>query len=336
MKKHFLILAAIILTAVATFTIVSCNKEKGEVYAVKNVNLTEDSHETNMDGYLLSFKQRLLSAQKGEESYDLEQARIDLCNLLNYDFGDVNLPTNIFEYDTLYVKLVLTDGMVDLSQLAITYNKAFNLILAAYRGLDLPEKSIYSVSCEFEDEGYKDSNAVDLRIVVSYRGFTRSLPSLHDTLSWQPTIIGTSCDDPTMPYGGAVVMRNWIIQAQPALGCPDGGRMYFTNEQDWSKYGYDTFDSTEGRYRIFTLFTYQIDTVCISHEDMEYYFTNILDYFNQEIPSDHVMNCAHVYVDPSYIYYSPYNINHYPGNCWFWYVHIKHGKMNCTDSNAAE
>ena len=330
MKKHYLILAAIVL-AVVTFTVVSCNKEKQEEGVVMNANLTEGVGETNMDEYLLSFKQKMLSAQKGDESIGLEQARQNLCDLLNFDFGDANLPTSVFEYDTLYVKLALTDGMVDLSQLAITYNKAFDLILASYRGLDLPEKSVYFIFCDFDDDGNKDGNAEEMRIVVCYRGLTRDLPSIHDTLSWQPGRMGTSCDDHSIPYGGAIVMQSWLGQARPGVSCEGGGRVYFTETQDWYKHGYDTFDETEGRYKVFTIFTYQIDTVCISHEDMEYYFTNILDYFHQETPISHV--AIDEYVDDHRI---PCPSTFFPGDCYYWTIRIRHAKPNCTGSGAVD
>ena len=336
MKNKFLILAALILVATTTSIIVSCNKEtQQEESATNDINST-NSTPNNMDDYLLAFKQKMLSAQKGDETIYLEQACRELGNLLNYDFGDANYATDVFVHDTLYVKLELLNGMVDLSKLALTYNDAFNQILTSYRALNLPEKSVYSIYCEPNDGVNRENNNEELMVVVNYRGLTEniSLPSLHDTLSWHPKRIGTSCDDPSINHGGAITMQQWLEQAQPELCCPDGGRVYFTNQVDWVKKGYETFDLTDGRYKIFTEFTYQIDTVCIPHEDMEYYFTNILDYMNQEKPSNYVVEW--IYVDIQRIPYSQPNINNYPGDCWYWRIVVRFAKMNCTGSGAVE
>lgn len=334
MKNKFFIIAAILLVATTTITIVSCKKDKQAENAAKNIVLSENENVDNMDEYLLSFKAKLLNATKGDETISLEQARCDLTNLLNFDFGDANYATDVFQYDTIYVKLSQINGMVDLSQLAVTYNDALTKILASYRALDLSDKSVYSIFCEY-DTNSKDENTEEMRIAVTYRGYngnnTPFIMNGHDTLSWQPRRMDTSCDDPSMPYGGAVVMQHWLMNSQQQISCPNGGRLYFTNENDWFKNGYNTFDMATNRYKIFTVFTYRIDTVCISHEDMEYYYTNILDYYYQEVSSPRAIEF--VYIDTDQIPYGPQNINGYPGDCWSWRIWIKYGKANCTETD---
>ena len=265
----------------------------------------------------------------------LEQAQNDLSNLLNFDFGDASYATDVFKNDTLFVKVASDNGMVDLSQLSATYSDAFDQILTSYRTLDLEEKSVYSIYCEYEGENSKDGDDDErMKIIVTYRGFTGNTRDIqHDTLSWQPGRIGTSCDDPTISYGGALNMQNWITNAQPTFSCPNAGRLYFTQTYDWFLHGCNTYDPIAGRYKVFTEFTYNPDTICISHEDMEYYFTNIIDYFEQYKPSGHIV--IYVYVDCWVIPYDPQNINGYPGNCNYWRIQIRHGKPNCTDTNPA-
>lgn len=89
-----------------------------------------------------------------------------------------------------------------------------------------------------------------------------------------------------------------------------------------------------GSFDIFGVFTYRIDTVCISHDEMEYYYTNILNYYNQEtstiLPTRAIMR---TYVDTAVIPYSQPNLNGYPGDLWYWRIFIHYGKPNCTNSD---
>jgi hypothetical protein len=333
MKKAF-IFAAILLAVATTITIVSCKKDKQEEKVTKNVNLTENEQEENMDEYLLSLKQKMLSAQKGDETISLEQARHDLCDLLNFDFGDANYATDVFQNDTIYVKLALSNGMVDLSQLAITYKKALEQIMTSYKAMNLPEKSVNVIFCEYDDRGDKDGNNEEMRIVINYRGFTGGQSNMHDTLRWRPGRIDGCCSDPSIFHGGAITMQHWLRDAYPPFSCANGGRLYFTDEAYWYKSGYTTYDPTDDRFKIFAIFTYQLDTVCISHEDMEYYYTNILDYYHQETPNTggpRAMN--YWFVDCRNIPYSQPNVNGYPGDCWYWWIQIRYGKPNCTNSD---
>ena len=327
MKKVF-IFAAIMLAAM-TIVVVSCKKDSQQKVS-PNDQVSYDDQD-NMDAYLLAFKDKLHNATKGSEVISLEQAQRDLSNLLNFDFGDANYATNVYQHDTLYVRVVSTDNMVDLSELSATYNDAFDQILDSYRILNLEDKSVYSIYCDFENANKNGGNE-RMRIIVTFRGYIGMARSLtHDTLSWQPSRVGTSCDDPTMPYGGAVNMQHWIMDSQPGHYCEFGGRVYFTDEEDWFKKGIDTYDPIEGRYKIFTIFTNQIDTVCISHEDMEYYFTNILDYYYQDKPNNRVT--IETYIDCLCIPYSILFLGQ--ADCYYWRVRIRYGKGNCTNTNPA-
>ena len=102
---------AIIVMAIGAIAVavVSCKKEKHEQTTNKMEQSAQSSE--NTDEYLISFKEKLLSAQKGDESITIEQAQLDLGNLLNFDFGDAKYASNVYEYDTLYIALE-TNGEV--------------------------------------------------------------------------------------------------------------------------------------------------------------------------------------------------------------------------------
>ena len=147
-----------------------------------------------MDEYLMAFKKKLFSAEKGGETISLEQARLDLGNLLNFDFGDANYATDVFQYDTIHLKLTTTNGQVDLSQLAVTYNNAVDEIIEVYHSSNLPEKSVYVISCDFNETISKDGETEDVEIIVVTRGYTGSGTVSHNTYDCRTTNRGGTCD----------------------------------------------------------------------------------------------------------------------------------------------
>ena len=331
MKTKNIFTIAIMVIAACVVAVVSCTKEKTEKVVKGNEQLVIDAD--NMDDYLTTFKQKLLSAEKGGETISLDQARRDLSNLLNFDFGDANYATDMFQHDTLFVKLSCDNGIVDMFQLASTYNEALSKITASYRAVDLPDKSVYAIFCEYDESGYRDGNTEDMRIVVTYRGLGNNTPNTHDTLDWKPTRYSSTCDGSIIHWGAPETMGQWLINSQVMPGC-ENGRLYLTDHEDWYKEGCYTYDATDGRFKIFTEFTFRIDTVCISHADMEYYFDNILDYWYVEKPSNFVLTDARI--DVFMIPYDPHNLEQHPGDCWYWRVKITHAKPNCTSTDPLE
>lgn len=66
------------MAAAVAVAVVSCTKDKENT--TKETTTTEKEVADNMDEYLMAFKKKLLSAQKGEETLILEQAIKDLGN----------------------------------------------------------------------------------------------------------------------------------------------------------------------------------------------------------------------------------------------------------------
>lgn len=332
MKKSKAIIAITALAILATtVAVVSCKKEQQEQKS-NNVKQSEQ-YSNDMDEYLLSFKDKLLSAEKGGELISLEQAQRDLGNLLNFDFGDANYPTDVYHVDTIHAKLVLTQGQVDLSQLAITYNETFNSILDTYHGIDLPEKSISSISCSFNELETKDGEMKDTEIVVVTRGFAGDshIPSNnHDTLDWHPGNFAGTCDGQFIGvYGAPEIIENWIRGSQGTLSCPNGGRIYFTDVNHFYIYGFNSYDPITGEFLIYTSFSTNQDTVCISHEKMEYYYNNILNIYHQQSFGTHYINYIRIQ-NKHYLNEYIQHLNEYR-NIYSWYITIRHGKPYCSD-----
>jgi hypothetical protein len=330
MKKRKVFIAALLVAAAVSVAVVSCKKEKQETSSSNNTEQAVQSAD-NMDEYLISFKKKLLSAQKGDETISIEQAQQDLGNLLNFDFGDANYETNIYQIDTINVKLTLSEGQVDFSELALTYQNAVHSILDVYHKIDLPEKSISSILCQFYETENKDNDTEDVEIIMATRGYSPTYLMLndHDTLDWRPKNFAGSCDGQFVGlYGAPETIMRWIYWSRPLASCANGGRMYLTDVDHWKTYGHHHYDSGTGLFKIYTSFIDDQNSVCIPHDEMEYYYSQILNLYYQQPFSNH-------YIDHVQISHLKFLNGYIPGlneirTFYTWSVTIRHGKINCT------
>ena len=329
MKNKHLVLAIVTMAvaAILSIAVVSCTKDKKTAESA----LSNSSKADNMDAYLMAFKAKLLSAQRGEEIISLEQAQRDLGNLLNFDFGDANYATNEFQRDTMYVSLLLTEENVDMSQLAEAYNKAYVKILETYKQVELPEKSVYSIFCSIQQQAKDDEASV--RLILTTRGLINiSLKTSFDTTdNWRVAFEMGKCDgtcvgDDHATMIGKVYMNNRTFSWDCAYG-----RVYFTN------YGYDDFESynypesnpnihyNEG-YRLWydsSNSGYETNHHCVEFPEMQYYYSNFVSIMNdieQQFPDDYVLTNVECRVDCYLGFYHPYTFV-----CRYHYA-----KLNCT------
>lgn len=327
-KKSFLIATLLVVMATAV-AVVSCKKEKQD----QNSNGSEQTvqNSDNMDEYLISFKKKLLSAEKGDETITLEQAERDLGNLLNFDFGDANYATDVFQHDTLHAKLTLTaDGQVDLSQLAVTYGNVIDGIIETYHGVSLPEKSVYGITCRFNETESKEGELRDVEIVVITRGLTNGNNFFYDPLDWKPQNEAGTCDGQHYGYGAPEIIERWIRDAQNHMECENGGRIYYTDCGNWNISGYQTYDSQNDCFKIYTDIDPNHNTNCVTHEEMVYYFNNILAYWNNAgFPSHEIFFVRIDYVNVSHAYVNGQLMQFF--HCWL--VRIEHRKPNCSGTN---
>ena len=327
-KTSILITTALVIVATAV-AVVSCKKEKHDQNANGNEHFVQTAD--NMDEYLMSFKKKLLSAEKGGETISLEQAERDLGNLLNFDFGDANYATDVFQRDTICLKLSTTNGMVDLSQLAVTYNNAVGEIIETYGNVTLSEKSVYAVSCKFIEGESKDGEIEDVEIVLITRGQTELPFPYYATIDWKPRENTSDCYGQHWGYGGPDVMEQWILDSQEHMGCMNGGRVYFTEVGSWTIYGHETHDMETNCFGIYTSIDPCHNTNCITYEEMRYYYANILSNWHQQgFASHEIMGVRIILV---HVVHGYTNTNQFVSFFDTWKVTINHAKPNCTETD---
>ena len=334
MKRFNSIIAIIGLEIVAIIVaFVSCKKEKQE----QKSNNVEQSvqNSDNMDEYLMSFKKKLLSAQKGEETISLEQAQRDLGNLLNFDFGDANYATTIFHYDTLFTNLNLTiEGQVDLSQLASIYLDLQNQVKEAYRLVDLPEKSVYMISCSFED--YTKDNENQVTVVLTTRAYDEITSDPDD---WRAGSLAGKCNGSLVGFWGGPEQLESMLRANlGGWSCLNGGRVYFTEEDTcWIEANEPAMiDSNAPRgHRLFYIHDpngqIYLQYTCLSDSEFMYYYdqarylySTCRNYFHPaSFPINHVVTNYRIEYKESSWGYSK--------TAW-WKIYLNHAKVNCTGS----
>lgn len=315
MKNSKSIIAIIALAIVATtVAFVSCKKEKQEQKSYNEEQSVQCSD--NMDEYLISFKKKLLSAQKGEETISLEQAQRDLCNLLNFDFGDANYATNKLQRDTLYVPLSLTGGTVDLAQLAKSYNSAFAMILNTYDKIDIPEKSVLLISCHIKQKAKQDT--ANISLILTTRGFVEDdlKVSFDETDNWRVWEQLGKCDGTCVGDDHVSMLEKVYLNNRPILAC-ENGRIYYSNPSGPHYLHADSFEEDNPNvyynyhYRLWCGLGSEVISHCVEYPEMTYYYNNLCQILSNEAwrPLGHVVTgidtCFldhYLSIEPEYFY----------------------------------
>ena len=312
----------------ATVAVVSCKKEKQDQNTGGNEQVVQGAD--NMDEYLISFKKKLLSAEKGSETISLEQAERDLGNLLNFDFGDANYATDVYQFDTICLKLATANGEVELSQLAEIYNDVFEAIVTNYPEVDLPEKSVYGICCNVVESLSKDGN-YDVVVAVMYRGYSGN--SAEEVEGWRPTNKGGTCSGELVGFLGAPeVVQAMLNNNAGEYACASGSRIYFTEVVTSSTDPYHNNlgdpNSPCGRRLYYSTYPYQ-NQVCLPMSAIMYYYNQARylkserEYFGN-YPSNHLP--LHCYINFTCANYGV----PVPKPPYFWRLDVTHGKPNCS------
>lgn len=336
MKRFNSVIAFIALAILATaVAFVSCKKEKQE----QTMNNGEQGAlcYDNMDEYLISFKKKLLSAQKGEETISVEQAERNLGNLLNFDFGDANFITDEIKYDTLYIPIMLEGSLIDMAQLAITYNTALASILETYNRVDFTEKSVLYITCSIKQDTKKE-DAANVRFVLATRGWSHNEPTptiFDETDNWHVWEKLGKCDGTCVGDDHTTILEKVYNRNRPLFECPNG-RLYYTDvDTTWRHYATE-FPETNPDiyynhgYRLWRGWGYEVNNDCIEYPEMRYYYNNLCQIIANEVyrPAGHVI----ISITESSL---DFLVSVDPEAFYSYYFRFATGKPNCTNEGPA-
>jgi len=146
MKNPKSIIAIIGLAIVATaVAFVSCKKDNENTLSPKAYNVQQSIDYRQIEDkltYFEDFRQKMTES-KGDDAYNLEDAAWHLACLANLDFCKVNVEYDNVQFDTVEMQVIVTDGVVLLSDLNAAYQQMCNEIQQFKRGFNHENQNLF-------------------------------------------------------------------------------------------------------------------------------------------------------------------------------------------------
>lgn len=335
--KNNRILKGVFALAVIASVIIACAKEKEMKVAQNNSEIVVVSKEDNMCVYLNQFKEKMQSAEKGDETLSMDDARWHLEAVLNYTYDDAGQQISDIQCDTFCYKMHTSSDKVSLAQLNEAFNAISTNVEKAYKDCTLPNKSILFIETFFENDS-KDGDIV-VRSIVSTRGFSSLKIWFDSTDYWSEYYseenhygngkcgpYAGQCLDSGAPHE-LTMLANYRI---PQYGCEEGYRLFFTDiEGPWEIHVGDdeSFFLDENSPCGYKMYVNPLDpddpyhnpSHCIPPEDMNYYLSKFLEIAEHYQPSGKVLIRSFYYYDV---------LTDIPGSIEFG-ISLKYGTTHC-------
>lgn len=290
-KKTIMCVAALIVAAIVSVTVVSCKKES-LASLQKQDNPTKEFFNPqeieDMNAYLKDFKQKMIES-KADESLGIDEAAWHLSSLFNYDFANANVECDDVRFDTIYNTVTVTDGSIQLSDLAQVYEKAGIDIDKFYHSLNVGNKHFRFIGVSISETGI-----VTVSLVTTFSYFSKYWG---DTLYYFPNqaYAEAFCDsifNDSLPYNangyGMTELERVLNLIESHSIDPMSHRTYYTLQSERSFYyrnHIDPFGSPYvGNSRLFATLGYYYDT--IPRDYMCYLLDSYLGLGYQYCPND--------------------------------------------------
>jgi hypothetical protein len=292
------IVVGVLALAVVAAIVIACTKEEKTMVDQSSNQMTTVSKEDDMSAYLKHFKEKMQSAEKGNETLSLEDARWHLEAVLNYTYGDAEWPFSAIHCDTFYYELPTMGGVVNLVQLNEAFNSFSNNVEKVYEECTLPEKRILAIQTRFNTDS-KDGD-VSAQIIINTCGIMPVYPRFDYTDYWHDYYdedwhygygkcgpYSGQCEGSGAPHE----LTNKANLRIPEYGCLQGYRKYVTDVSPVEIHAIDDVFLRDSNspcgYKIYYNSNDPYDpshnpSHCIPPEDMNYYldkFIEIMMYF---------------------------------------------------------
>jgi hypothetical protein len=301
-----------------------------------------------MSAYLKQFKEKMQSAEKGDEVLSLEDARWHLEAVLNYTYGDAGHQTSDIQVDTFYYKLYNQNEEMTLAQLNEIFNEFSNSVEEVYAECTLPDKSVLAIQIKYEKE--KRNDDITVQTILITRGLTPYpvFPCFDSTDFWDEYYeedengyyAGGKCG----PYVGQGLdsgAPNELTKKLLLRLIPNEcyyGTGYFTNFTDDFRITmdgeHDPFlydENSPCGYKLFYNNRYPYDiNECIDPTGMNYYLSKgpeLIEHFAPE---------GKVIVTAKYCWSQFVGFNSDRSRASFHYIQAVYAEFNCNDSGSLD
>ncbi|MCF0185429.1 MAG: hypothetical protein HUJ98_02945 [Bacteroidaceae bacterium] len=319
MKKHLFFTAALIVAA-ASVAIVSCKKDNApekEKCATCNDELSD---------YLKSFKKELLSNEKNDKTFDIDDAEWHLNALLNFDFGDAHFDYRELNTDTLSAKISINNGQISFMELANAYNSIYSQVLSNYYAIQSTEKNVFSIEC-YLNETPNRNNEDEITVIMKTQGGLLPVPTLFDTTdNWLAANDSGKCDGTCQGMGAPQRMEQMLDWNKPIPSCGQG-RITISDQNELTIYGINEYDPdyTYGGYLLFCEYCNPIYR-CIPYDEMTFYYNNALSLVSERLPSGYSI----LDYDCSLEVVTSVDEGNRENHEYFMYIKVTIGKITCT------
>lgn len=169
MKKYFRFaaIATLVLAAAGTITFVACNK-KSEVInnlpqMAQDKNIVYQKNVPDRAAYIVEFKKKLNSVEKGGEFMTVENANSFLFDVLNYDFGNIQQSWEGIIYDTTTYNVNVTDGTISLNDFTSLYSQISVHAQEFYNNIEVDNPNYLYI---FPKIAFAESNTSEVSVTV--------------------------------------------------------------------------------------------------------------------------------------------------------------------------
>ena len=226
MKKNIINIIGIITIILITFY--ACKKDIDKIN--NNDNQTEI---TNLDDYLIEFKEKIKSSERSNDYISIEDAEWHLTALQNFELCDAsNFCPNII-IDTFYTNLRVKNDSVSLFELNDVYESNISKIVDKYRELDGDFKNIYYINSKIESNYRSDfAKVTTITNMINDNSNIITSPNVFDSTDYWYDFEGKGkCGE----YAGECIGQDATTQMNmklqyyiPTYNCVNG-RVYFTD-----------------------------------------------------------------------------------------------------------
>ena len=159
MKTNKIVFAIIAMAILATaVAIVSCKKDNENILnasSPKGYTVRQAADIRQMEDpltYIKDFKKKLTES-KDNEAFNLDDAAWHLSCLANLEFCNVNVEYDDFQFDTLEMKVNVTDGVILSGDLRTAYEQMCTEIQRFKKGFNHCDQNLYFIKLSIDADG---------------------------------------------------------------------------------------------------------------------------------------------------------------------------------------
>ncbi len=268
--------------ALLFLTLFSCKKDMPDTQLL-NAEI-ETPMLSEMDQYLLEFKQKMDNPLKSGELMSLEDARWHLSATLNFSYADTKMEYEILPLDTVFVNVPLQSGQVSMEAFSNAFFEITGFLSARYHEIEAAEKTLDLVSVSISGQANDQAELMAVAMMGYNSGLSWGYPFSEGHWWYWGWGLGR-CGPYEGENIGSDAAKRLTFAANITVPVPGPGRVYWTDEYTAVVHAdYFPDEMSPSGYKLFASHI-PIDYLdpnfqhsCLPPDDLNYYHPNILEF----------------------------------------------------------